>query len=213
LLMVHPEPNPYSDHGLRHEKPQHPRDIMADVLGKVACTSIIMTGGFARPFLSTSTFPVMVYYIRFLKPPVVSDLDKKSYLVTSVITITTDLGDLSLWSNVELVARLVDVDDACNIRSTTRCPWQAGNRTVTISFTYGKGQPDRNLRVHVTTEDTARSCACFELPEILDVWSAPFKQNNPGRSASLVERRFQLSASNCVHIWEETGNTIARHIW
>ena len=155
----------------------------------------------------------MVYYIRFMKPPVVSDLDKSSYLVTSVISITTDLGDISLWSNVELVARLVDVDDADKIINTTKCPWQGGKRTVTVFFTCEKRQPNHNVRVHITTEDTASSCACFEIPEILDVWSAPFKQNDIGRSASMVERQFPLSASICVQIWEETGNSIARHIW
>ena len=155
----------------------------------------------------------MVYYIRFLKPPVVSDLDKRSYLVTSVITITTDLGDISLWSNVELIARLVDVDNAGNVISTSKAPWKGGKRTVTVFFTYGKDQPNHDLRVHITTEDTASSCASFKLPEILDVWSAPFRQNAIGRSASLVERQFRLSPSVCVRIWEETGNSIARHIW
>ena len=155
----------------------------------------------------------MVYYIRFLKPPVVSDLDKKSYLVTSVITITTDLGDISLWSNVELVVRLVDVDDAGKIVNVTKCPWKGGKRTVTVFFTCEKDQPNHSLRVHITTEDTESCRACSRLPEILDVWSAPFKQNDIGRSASLVERQFRLSATICVQIWEETGNSIARHIW
>jgi hypothetical protein len=155
----------------------------------------------------------MVYYIRFLKPPVISDLDKRLYLVTSVITITTDLGDISFWSNVELIARLVDVDNRSKVVETTKCPWQGGKRTVTVFFTYGKGQPNHNLRVHVTTEDTASSCASLKLPEILDVWSAPFKQNTVGRSASLVERQFLLSAGEALRIWEETGNSIARHIW
>ena len=156
---------------------------------------------------------MMVYYIRFLKPPVVSDLDKKSYLVTSVITITTDLGDISLWSNVELVARLVDVDNAGEVVATTKCPWQAGKRTVNIFFTCDKGQRNHNVRVHVTTLNTASSWASSKLPEILDIWSAPFKENVTGRSTPVVERQFRLSADVCVRIWEETGNSIARHIW
>lgn len=155
----------------------------------------------------------MVYYVRFLKPPVVSDLDKKSNLVTSVITITTDLGDISLWSNVDLIARLVDVDNAGKVVETTKCAWQGGKRTVNVFFTYGKGQPNHNLRVHVTTEDTANCWASFKLPEILDVWSAPFQRNAIGRSASLVERKFRLAAGETLRIWEETGNSIARHIW
>lgn len=155
----------------------------------------------------------MVYYIRFLKPPVVSDLDKKSNLVTSVVTITTDLGDTSLWSSVDLVARLVDVDTAGEVVETTKCPWQGGKRTVSVFFTYGKGQSNHNLRVHVTTEDTASCCIAFKLPEILDVWSAPFRQNDIGRSDTLVERKFDLSAGQTLRIWEETGNSIARHIW
>jgi hypothetical protein len=155
----------------------------------------------------------MVYYIRFLKPPVVTDLDKKSNLVTSVITITTDLGDISLWSSVELIARLVDVDNAGKVIETTKCPWQGGKRTVTVFFTYDKGHSNHDLRVCVTTKDTEGSWASFKLPEILDVWSAPFRQNTIGRSASLVERQFRLSAPVTIRIWEETGNSIARHIW
>lgn len=155
----------------------------------------------------------MVYYIRLLKPPVVSDLDKKSYLVTAVITITTDLGDITLWSDVELLVRLVDVENAGQVIESTTCPWQAGKRAVTVFFTYDKGQPNHDFRVHVTTEETARCSTAFKLPEILDVWSAPFRQNAVGRSASLVERQFRLSPLERLQIWEETGNSIARHIW
>ena len=155
----------------------------------------------------------MVYYIRFLKPPVVSDLNKTSNLVTSLITITTDLGDASLWSRVDLTARLVDVDGAGKVVETTKCPWERGKRAVSIFFTYRKGRPEHHLRVHVTTEDTARCCASFKLPEILDVWSAPFRPNDIGRSASLVERRLRLCGGETLRIWEETGNSIACHIW
>jgi hypothetical protein len=157
--------------------------------------------------------PIMVYYIRFLKPPVVSDLDKKSYLVTSVITITTDLGDISLWSNVELVARLVDIDNAEEVVATAKCPWRAGERTVDIFFTCDKSQRNHNVRVHVTTLNTTSSWASSKLPEILDVWSAPFKENATGRSAPTVERQLRLSADVYARIWEETGNSIAGHIW
>jgi len=156
---------------------------------------------------------VMVYYIRFLKPPVVSDLGKNSYLVTSVITITSDLGDISLWSDAELIAQLIDIDRAGKIISTTKCPWQGGKRAVTVFFTYEKGQTNHDLRVHITTEETTGSCALFKLPEILDAWSVPFKQHTIGRSASLVERHFPVSTGVTVRIWEETGNSIARHIW
>lgn len=155
----------------------------------------------------------MVYYIRFLKPPVVSEQDKKSFTITSVVTVTTDLGDISLPSDVELIARLVNADNVDEVIAKASCRWQGGKRTVTIFFDSEKSSRNRSLRVHITTQDTQHSIAACELPSIFDVWSSPFKQNAVGRSASLVERQFQLSNDVCIRIWEETGNTIARHIW
>ena len=155
----------------------------------------------------------MVYYIRFLKPPVVSELDEKSNTITSVITITTDLGDISLPSDVELLAQLVDAGNDNKVVEATSCKWQGGRRTVNIFFTCEKGVQNRSLRVHVTSQETERSIASYKLPNIFAVWSATFNANQIGKSASLVERQFKLSSNVCVRIWEETGNTIARHIW
>ena len=155
----------------------------------------------------------MVYYIRFLKPPVVSELDKKSITITSVITVTTDLGDISLPSDVELLAQLVDVGNDNKVIERTPCKWQGGRRTVNIFFTCEKDIQGRSLRVHVTTQETEQSIASYRLPNIFDVRSATFNTNKIGKSASLVERQFNLSNHVCVRIWEETGNTIARHIW
>ncbi len=155
----------------------------------------------------------MVYYIRFLKPPVVSELDKKSNTITSVITVTTDLGDISLPSDVELIAQLVDAENDNKVIERTPCKWKGGRRTVNIFFTCEKGVQSRSVRVHVTTQETEQSIASYKLPDIFDVWSATFKADQIGKSASLVERQFSLSSEVCVRIWEETGNTIARHIW
>lgn len=155
----------------------------------------------------------MVYYVRFLRPPVVSELDKKFVSIRSVITVTTDLGDISLPSNVELIAKLVDADNADEVLETTCCQWRGGKRTVDVFFTLKKNNLIDSLRVHVTTQKTQEALASYKLPNIFDVWSAKFKSTDVGKAESTVERQFRLSSNISIRIWEETGNTIARHIW
>lgn len=51
---------------------------------------------------------------------------------------------------------------------------------------------------------------------ILSAWSAPFKIPEAGAVTSagaLVERRLQMSNDCILSVWEETGESIARHIW
>lgn len=51
---------------------------------------------------------------------------------------------------------------------------------------------------------------------ILSAWSAPFKIPEAGAGTSagaLVERRLQMSKERTLRVWEETGESIARHIW
>ena len=155
----------------------------------------------------------MVYYVRFLKPPVLSEVDEKTVLITSVVTVTTDLGDIALPSNVDLLVRLVEVKDTDQIIDQLIYPWQGGKRALSIFQTCPKTHEKGNLRVHVSTPETEQSRVEFRIPGILDIWSSPFRLEQLGRSSTMVERRFEFAGNVCISIWEETGNTIARHIW
>jgi hypothetical protein len=48
---------------------------------------------------------------------------------------------------------------------------------------------------------------------IVSAWSASLILEDGAQAEKLVERRFDMGDSPSLHIWEETGNSIARHIW
>ena len=149
----------------------------------------------------------MIHYIRFLKPPGVVGGGSR-LTVTALITITTDLGDTFLHNNTKLLSHLVVVDDLECIIHRQEVQWLKGLRQLSITATvmpsYG-----RDLRLHVSHAGEAAG----PIPMILDAWSAPFPIVNGSRAASLVERRISIPSMPPLRIWEETGNSIARHIW
>ncbi|KAI3006268.1 hypothetical protein CBS147346_3896 [Aspergillus niger] len=51
------------------------------------------------------------------------------------------------------------------------------------------------------------------LPLVMSAWSAPFGGSPSSVAEKLVERRFGPQDRLGLRIWEETGNSIARHIW
>ena len=155
----------------------------------------------------------MVYYVRFLKPPVIAEVEQQTMLVTSVVTVTTDLGDIALPSNVDLLATLVEAENTDQIIDQTVYPWQGGKRAITVFQTCKKTFERGGLRVHVSTRETEQCHGERRIPGILDIWSSPFSLEQLGRSSPMVERQFRLAEDVCVSIWEEAGNTIARHIW
>ena len=155
----------------------------------------------------------MAYYIRFLKTPAICESSKASITVTSVVSITTDLGDISFCSNVELIAELVDASKSNEPITNARYQWTGNKRTLNVFLACDRHFLSQALRVHVTTPDTQTSVQSFQVPKFLDTWSATFGQGQMGQSAPLVERQFALGKDTSLRIWEETGNSIARHIW
>ena len=155
----------------------------------------------------------MVHYIRFLKPPKVREASSKSVVIFCVVTITTDLGESFFPSNAILEARLIAAEQPSKTLTETSCKWHSGQRTASITLMSRHPLPELDLRVHLTTEETRQSTTAYQIPKVIDIWSDSFRAIVSDQISYLVERQLLLSPNAKMGIWEETGNSIARHIW
>ncbi len=150
----------------------------------------------------------MVHYIRFLKTARIERRTSKSLSVSALITITTDLGDTFLLSDLNLISCLVTAEDPQNVLCRSEVHWHRGCRELLLNLTAYIGQSAPLLQLHVFHDK-----ASVYIPSVLEAWSATFKPVVDSRNAGLIERQLSLPCLTNLRIWEETGNSIARHIW
>ena len=170
------------------------------------------------PILSvvSSTLNDMVHYIRFLKTPRIAQ--GKQLSLSTLFTITTDLGETFL--SVEVVVNISVLAAASDkIITQKSITWHQWDREVSVAFdkldSSLRGQSVR-IRVGVVDslpEDGGNISDQIGLSRILEAWSAPLIVLPHSISAPLVQRKFQLNSNQRLEIWEETGNSIALHIW
>lgn len=163
----------------------------------------------------------MVYYIRFLKTPRVQNHKAGSAIVSALVCITTDLGDAFLAQDVDLLVSLT-VAKTEQVLYQEPLKWKAGKRELPISLGPFPGNiSQRTMVLNVATTDSRKTGAptpgCLlgkpSIPLVLPGWSAPFGGSESPVAEKLVERRFGPIEALDLRIWEETGNSIARHIW
>jgi hypothetical protein len=155
----------------------------------------------------------MVHYIRFLRTPYVSNVSRKAIDVASVVTVTTDLGDSFYANALDLVVRLVDATNRNEVLCSEVVRWHEGSRAVKFAVSCNANLTDRLISVNLTTENSMKAWTGKQVPGILDVWSLPFTLTDGQRTDPLVERRLLLRNGNTLRVREETGDSIARHIW
>ncbi|KAJ5895222.1 hypothetical protein N7495_006913 [Penicillium taxi] len=165
----------------------------------------------------------MVYYIRFLKPPkferkkviTKSSRSQKTIFINALISITTDLGDDFLAQNVDLVATWVHGVSHGAVDQVS-LQWQAGSRQLQVSLgPFAEEKMSRHPAiVEIRPQDTKEDLlGTKSTPLVISACSAPFKwQSDPAEKLILRNLRIQDTGSK-LKIWEETGNSIARHIW
>ncbi|KAI5285744.1 hypothetical protein KEM52_002305 [Ascosphaera acerosa] len=151
----------------------------------------------------------MPHYIRFLKPPQAEASGRGGLVkISCLVTITNDLGDELLWEAVPLTAQLLarrddDDDDgdgdggSLSICASRAVVWAAGARSVQVVFGPLQLRPAA-YRVYVAHESG---------PEV-GVGGARW-----AKAERLVERRLQPDGAPLLSVWEETGESIARHLW
>lgn len=177
-----------------------------------------------HPHLSAFGTPLtqvrcIMRYIRFLKTPrVVTEKNTAKKHVNCLITITSDLGDSFLPYDIQLSAELLSCgqkDDRIVVWRSVE--WAAGMRTLSISIPLPKSHaPSSQLRVRVGQlpqgpYDDYATLSHKDARGVVSAWSPPFTSTS--EAAKLVERRLQLSEDSQISIWEETGESIARHLW
>ncbi|KAF2842923.1 hypothetical protein M501DRAFT_1005628 [Patellaria atrata CBS 101060] len=154
-------------------------------------------------------------YVRFLKQP---KLEGQS--IKSVITVTSDLGDSFLAEDLLLSASVRSNDTHGKVMLRQTVKWSAGMRACPVSFDISKSKMNWPARVHVGLKNFV-DADLFEnqqddnyLPSIVSVWSSILDPLQGIKQAERkVERRFRPMNHRTLSIWEETGESIARHIW
>lgn len=175
----------------------------------------ICKSNFTDPFvlwvsalISVSHISDMVHYIRFLRTPQVH-VAKKSTEINAVIAVATDLGDSLLARDAELTVELVEAHRPHGVLKTSKVQWRDGSRASKFTIACSSKDANKTVIVHVTGPPTTSGV----VPKILDVWSDAFSLSTDLQSEPVVERQIVLSNKSRVRIWEETGDSIARHIW
>ena len=155
----------------------------------------------------------MVWYVRFLKPP---KLDQKGQ-VRALITITTDLGDEFYPADIKLYAMTVTTEhehegDWMSKWQTVK--WKSGMRTVWVDIVDSDAAPPVDLRLIINSNQSMEGnrISSKNIPEILGVWSDTFDRDK-SQAQSTVERRYRLDSGPERAIMEESGESVARHIW
>ena len=157
----------------------------------------------------------MVYYIRFLKTPQIYQKKKENPLIKIAVAVTTDLGDAffpgKLLLGYEILAvgdRIVNKDiDGIHCSESTMC--------LRVEIPVERSHCLKPLRMHVFPKSIngAEDIQLGDIPPIVDIWSDSFMLSDRDTSSWRVERRLALGNIPPLRIWEDVGDSIARHIW
>jgi hypothetical protein len=166
-------------------------------------------------FLHSYFSPFNMRYIRFLKPPKI-----QGNVITALITITSDLGDSFYPVEALLAAAIHSANPLDEIYIRRNLKWLPGMRSLPISLDISGCDIDWPVKLHVTQRSMPRSDhfeehqSGVEQPNIISAWSDVLDPSQGIMEATrTVERRLTPLSGRTISIWEETGESIARHIW
>ncbi|KAH6707766.1 putative methyltransferase-domain-containing protein [Leptodontidium sp. MPI-SDFR-AT-0119] len=165
-----------------------------------------------------------MHYIRFLKSPKSITDSRGKHVLSAVITITTDLGDSFLCSDLSLLVELEDTDGTKLVD---------GGRAKEYLWTGSdgfKGLPveipirKQTMRASVEVKMVVRAKEELRMVESFDHALGNrlnFVEDGGGvvalrgnaQGSGMVERVFRYGDGQKIQIWEEAGESIARHIW
>lgn len=171
-----------------------------------------------------------MYYIRFLKSPrVIGRGNEKAF--RAKITITTDLGESFLAADLGICVDVVGEDGESILGPAGReYVWKGreGMRSLEVSLPMRKVRKVERVRMVVAAKGEAYVDS-FEsvlgigerkegiLGGVVTVRSMEIDgYTGYPIGTGLAERVFSSSIRNGltkIHIWEETGESIARHVW
>jgi len=163
-----------------------------------------------------------MHYIRFLKVPRLVRIGRDQRTLNAKFTITTDLGESFLATDVDVEVLLEDsAGNSVPSSKPIRYSWLGNNgmRALEVSIPIPKKHAGL-VKMTVGPIDARYTVTTFT--EILNssphggiaaVHSMSLNVDSTASTAEpLAERRFGSNSGN-ISIWEETGESIARHIW
>ncbi|TKX26236.1 hypothetical protein C1H76_1589 [Elsinoe australis] len=164
-----------------------------------------------------------MHYIRFLKTPKVTAAAGKITLNAS-ITLTTDLGETFYDGDVDLAGTLRSPDRDGDIYLRRSLKWTAGMRSLPITFDLTRSEIEWPAQLHVSLKtprgeladdfETFSGQPDHDTPAFISVWSESLNATRGNfEAARRVERRFTPLSGRSLRIWEDTGDSIARHLW
>lgn len=162
-----------------------------------------------------------MHYIRFLKTPVLSYTKSKQSTcrIQALITVTSDLGDSFFPEDLLISAFLLyEGDETRKPVHRQKHQWKAGMRSLHLQYHINLDNPERLMQLMIVAKDIEdayhehQKISLTNIPRITSVWSESFACGKKPLKKE-VERRFQLPGDNNMVIREETGESIARHIW
>jgi len=181
-----------------------------------------------------------MHYARFLKPPrlgrSVQPSKKHDLELKAKITITTDLGESFLCKDVRIVVFLEALNGdgeerGVESRKMYEYMWKGGMRSLEITFPVvgveksrkysGSDNPSlwpcclvvRAVASGVNVDSLQRLLANDVEGGIVPLRSEALDGKETSQIARRVQRVFTARNHLPVRIWEETGESIARHIW
>jgi hypothetical protein len=175
-----------------------------------------------------------MHYVRFLKSPKLvkerKDVRGGRQTIDAKVTVTTDLGESFLAADIGLVVYLVDGDGKNILGPGKDYMWKGRNgmRSLEVSIPVPRGSEMGVVRMMVSPKEEVYKVGTSEqvlggkavndeAGGIVAVRSMDISWQDGKRvGTGMVERVFTSTAgdtTNEVHIWEETGESIARHVW
>ena len=162
----------------------------------------------------------MVYYVRLLKPPTISTTkgEAPKTVVKTLVTITTDLGDAFFPGSVQLMAVGSFERPGRSRRMynpTQRSTWEPGMRALPIEISVSNDYATSlgHIRIYCSLEKQGDLLHVANIPEIVGLSSEIYNGSSDQITARMVKRSFKLYPGGPLNIWEETGESIARHLW
>ena len=157
---------------------------------------------------------MMVHYVRFLKPPSVQTTGT-CHVVKSLITVTNDLRDDLYRGDLTLDAELlISGMEMAKPLLQKRFAWTSGMRILWIMMEGIALDAHLPLRLRISASNAlAESSPLKTFPDVLSAWSESFGLGLNNETGERVERRLILTPDNILRIFEESGESIARHIW
>ena len=129
-----------------------------------------------------------------------------------MLALTTDLYDSYYPEDVDLQVRVLSAEEHDNVVLAQICRWKANSRVLKLVLQCNGKYASKSVRLHIA-RSTRAAAAATALPTLLDVWSAPLTLTDKQRADPMVMRKLVLPNQSELTVWEETGESMARHVW